>query len=89
MDDPILSPFGESAEDDPNASKEENSKSLRIYYQNLNGLKMCSGDSFLNQAVGFLVDFNAGVTCLTKTNVNWAHQDAYSKVDRRFCQAYG
>ena len=49
---------------------EETLESLRIYYQNVNGLKMRSGDSFLNQAVGFLVDFKVGATYLTETNVN-------------------
>ena len=35
MDDPILYPFGDNAEDDPDASEEEKSEALQIYYQNV------------------------------------------------------
>ena len=43
---------------------------FRVFFQNVDGLRMVTWDSFLERAVGFLRDIDPSVICLAETNTN-------------------
>ena len=74
--DPILKQSG----DDAAILDDHDDNSFRVYFQNLNGLKMTNDDEFVVSAVGFLSTFRASVACFAETNVNWKKDEAYNRV---------
>ena len=52
---------------------------FRIYFQNVNGLKLGAGTEHLERAVGFLREIDPAVICLAKTNTNWTNRTAYNR----------
>ena len=74
--DPILKQSG----DDAAILDDHDDNSFRVYFQNLNGLKMTNDDDFFVSAVGFLSTFRASVACFAETNVNWKKDEAYNRV---------
>ena len=59
-------------------------KRFRLYFQNINGLKLSSNSHHLKEAVGTLLSLNASVACLAETNLNWHHNEAYETVETQF-----
>ena len=52
---------------------------FRIYFQNVNGLKLGAGTEHLERAVGFLREIDPAVICLAETNTNWTNRTAYDR----------
>ena len=64
--DTILSQSG----DDTEVPDDYADNSFRVYFQNVNGLKMMHDDESVIPAVGFLASFRASVACFAETNIN-------------------
>ena len=75
MDDPILSPSGKNAKE-----KSTTYTPFHIYNQNVSIMKLSAGDKFTNHAANFLADLGTGVACLSETNTNWKHAEAFPRV---------
>ena len=52
---------------------------FRIYFQNVNVLKLGAGTEHLELAVGFLREIDPAVICLAETNTNWINRTAYDR----------
>jgi hypothetical protein len=78
--DAIMLHSGENAE----VPGDHADNSFRVYFQNINGLKMMHDDESVISAVGFLASFRASVPCFAETNVNWRKENVYSRVHQQF-----
>ena len=66
------------------AETQYHDKRFRLYFQNINGLKLSSNSHHLKEAVGTLLSLNASVACLAETNLKWYHSEAYATVETQF-----
>ena len=52
---------------------------IRIFYMNINGLKLGQGGHSLLQLCITLKEKGVDIVCLTETNVHWARAHVYHK----------
>jgi hypothetical protein len=74
--------------DDAEVPDDYDDNSFRVYFQNVNGLKMMQDDESVISAVGFLASFRASVACFAETNVNWRKDNVYSRVQQQFRRCF-
>ena len=72
--DPILCHQGHDISD-----QSDSYDPFRVFFQNVDGLRMVTGDTFLERAVGFLRDIDPSVICLAETNTDWSDSSAYHR----------